>query len=200
MAHLFAVAPMPKHLIRRYLPSPERIIHHPALRFMGKRLADPSLWHLHRRSAAGAAFWGLWSAMMPLPFQMLLAATLAIFFRVNLPLTIMLTWVSNPLTAIPLIWTAYWLGSSLLGLPMISGMELREVLGRLGSTIGHWFGGAESAATDLGRYVEPFLFGAVMLGFLAGLLGYVLMRLFWRWHVVSAGRRRQARRASASAG
>jgi uncharacterized protein (DUF2062 family) len=188
---------MPKHLIRRFLPAPERIIHHPALRFMGKRLADPGLWHLHRRSAAGAMFWGLWTAMMPMPLQMLLAATLAILFRVNLPLTIVLTWVSNPLTAIPLVWVAYWLGSLFLGIPMVSGEELRQVLNDLAIVIGHWFGGRETAATQLGKYVEPFLLGAMTLGFLSGVLGYVLMRLYWRWHVVSAWRKRQARRLTA---
>lgn len=190
---------MPKRLIRRYLPAPERIIHHPVLRFMGKRLADPGLWHLHRRSAAGAVFWGLWTAMMPMPLQMLLAATLAILFRVNLPLTIVLTWVSNPVTAIPLVWVAYWLGSLFLGMPMLSGEELRQVLNDLAIIIGQWFGGRETAVTQLGRYVEPFLLGAMTLGFLSGTLGYVLMRLYWRWHVVTAWRKRQARRQEARA-
>ncbi|MFZ5561127.1 MAG: DUF2062 domain-containing protein [Pseudomonadota bacterium] len=188
---------MPKRLIRRYLPAPERIIHHPALRFMSKRLADPGLWHLHRRSAAGAMFWGLWCAMMPMPGQMLLAATLAIFFRVNLPLTIVLTWVSNPLTAIPLIWVAYWLGSLFLGVPMLSGAELRHVLNDLTIVVGGWFGGAQAAPTNLGKYVEPFLLGAMTLGFLSGVLGYVLMRAYWRWHVVTAWQKRQARRQQA---
>jgi uncharacterized protein (DUF2062 family) len=191
---------MPKHLIRRYLPSPERIIHHPSLRFMSKRLADPGLWHLHRRSAAGAVFWGLWCAMLPMPFQMLPAAALAIFFRVNLPLTILLVWVSNPLTLIPLMWIAYWLGSHLLGEPMVSGGELRQLLSELTSMVGGWIGAAEPATTHLAQYAEPFLLGTMVLGMMAGSLGYILMRLYWRWHVLKAWQRRQDNRKNRSAG
>lgn len=191
---------MPKHLIRRYLPKPENLIHHPSLRFMGKRLAEPGLWHLHRRSAAGAVFWGLWCAMLPMPFQMLLAAALAILFRVNLPLTIVLVWTSNPLTMLPLIWTAFWLGSHLLDVPMVSGAELRTILGELASTLGSWVGAVPPATTHLARYAEPFLLGAMVLGLLSGSLGYVLMRLYWRWHVLRAWRRRQDARRERKTG
>lgn len=190
---------MPKRLITRYLPSPERIIHHPMLRFMSTRLADPGLWHLHRRSAAGAMFWGLWCAMLPMPFQMLPAAALAILFRVNLPLTILLVWISNPLTLLPLMWVAYLLGSQLLGAPMASGAELRLFLNELTQLLGNWVGfGAPATTTHLSRYLEPFLLGAMVMGFLLGSLGYVLMRLYWRWHVLHAWRRRQERRRQAS--
>lgn len=185
---------MPKRFITRYLPAPERIVHHPLLRFMGGRLADPALWHLHRRSAALAMFWGLWCAMLPMPFQMLPAAAAAVLFRANLPLTVVLVWTSNPLTLLPLMWLAYWLGSQLLGLPMLSGTEMRTVMDELGGLLGHWLGGERYATPHLSRSVEPFLLGAMVLGFLSGALGYVLMRLYWRWHVLAAWRRRARRR------
>lgn len=191
---------MPKRLIHRYLPAPERIIEHRLLRFMGTRLSDPGLWHLHRRSAAGAVFWGLWCAMLPMPFQMVPAALLALLFRVNLPLTIVLVWVSNPLTLLPLMWVALWLGCQLLGLPMASGAELGAFVDEVTQVLGHWMGMGRGAATPvLSRYLEPFLLGTQVLGFLCGALGYVLMRLYWRWHVLSAWRRRQARRRSDAA-
>lgn len=186
---------MPKHLIRRYLPDPEHFIHHPALRFMGTRLADPNLWHLNRHSAAGAAFWGLWCAMLPMPLQMLPAAALAIFFRVNLPLCIVLCWTSNPLTAIPLLWLAYFIGSLLLGVPMLNSSEIRSLLHDLASVFSQWF--SESVVTEsthLSHYVGPLLLGAVVTGFLLGCTGYVLMRLFWHWHVLSAWRKRGEKR------
>ncbi|MCC2637960.1 MAG: hypothetical protein K0Q68_1679 [Moraxellaceae bacterium] len=189
---------MPKRLITRYLPAPERIIHHPMLRFMSKRLAEPGLWHLHRRSAAGAMFWGLWCAMLPMPFQMLPAAALAILFRVNLPLTMLLVWISNPLTLLPLMWVAYWLGSTLLGLPMASGAELGQFLNELTRVLGNWMGYGQPVTTHLARYLEPFLLGTMVLGLLAGSLGYVLMRLYWRWHVLNAWKRRQRKRQQAT--
>lgn len=187
---------MPKRLIHRFLPSPERITGHWLLRYMDKRLTDPGLWHLHRRSAAGAMFIGLWCAMLPMPGQLVVAAALALLFRVNLPLTLALVWVSNPLTMLPLMWVALWLGSHLMGLPMISGTELIAFVTEVTQALGHWVGVSAPTVTPvLSRYLEPFLLGAQLLGLLSGGLGYVLMRLFWRWHVVSAWRRRQARRA-----
>lgn len=192
---------MPKHQITRYLPTPERIIHHPMLRFMRGRLSDPGLWHLHRRSAAGAMFWGLWCAMLPMPFQMLPATALAILFRVNLPLTILLVWISNPLTLLPLMWVAYWLGSHLMSLPMATGPELRAFLDELTVLLGNWVGVGEPGGTrHLSRYLEPFLLGTMVLGFLLGCLGYVGMRLYWRWHVLSAWERRRRRRLGARGG
>jgi uncharacterized protein (DUF2062 family) len=189
---------MPKNLIRRYLPAPERIIHHPALSFMSERLADPGLWHLHRRSAAGAVFLGLWCAMLPMPLQMLPAAALAILFRVNLPLTMLLVWVSNPLTMLPLMWVAYWLGSHLLGEPMITFAELSQLLNDLTAIVGSWFSGSHPPSAHFAHYAEPFLLGAMVLGPLSGSLGYVLMRLYWRWHVLRAWRRRQEKRKTAA--
>ena len=189
---------MPKRLIRRYLPDPDRIIHHRSLRFMGQRLADPSLWHLNKRSAAGAAFWGLWCAFLPMPLQMLPAAAAAILFRVNLPFTILLVWVSNPLTMLPLIYVAYFVGSLLLGSPMPSWAEISQLVTFAGELLGGLFSGtAPTQGKILGRHLEPLLLGTLVTGFLAACSGYVLMRIYWRWHVVSAWRKRQRQRSQA---
>ncbi|HCT40435.1 MAG TPA: DUF2062 domain-containing protein [Moraxellaceae bacterium] len=186
---------MPKRLIRRYLPHPDRIIHHRSLRFLGKRLADPSLWHLNKRSAAGAAFWGLWCAFLPMPLQMLPAAAAAILFRVNLPMTVVLVWVSNPLTMIPLIYVSYFVGSLLLGIPMPSGSEIHQLVGYLGEVVGGIFSGnAPVAEQMISRHIEPLLLGTLVTGFLFGCTGYVLMRIYWRWHVVSTWKKRQLQR------
>lgn len=178
---------MPKHLIRRYLPAPERIIEHPSLRFMGKRLADPSLWHLNRRSAAGAMFWGLLCSMLPIPLQMIPATALAILFRVNLPLTIVLVWISNPLTFLPLLWLACWTGTHMLGLPMPNVIELSQWLGS-------FYNGDAANTPQMSRYLVPIALGAITVGFVMACIGYTLMRLFWRWHVVHAWRQRQEKR------
>lgn len=186
---------MPKHLIKRYLPDPERIANYPGLGLLGKRLGDPSLWHLHRRSAAGAAFWGLWCAMLPMPGQMLVAAGLAIVFRVNLPLCVALVWSSNPLTLIPLAWLAYLIGSSMLGVPMPSMGELSQLFTALTTLLGQLFSGAsKTALAPLAQHIKPILLGALTMSFIFACTGYVAMRLFWRWHVLSAWKKRQEKR------
>lgn len=186
---------MAKHLIRRYLPHPDKIIQHPALRFLGPRLADPSVWHLNKRSAAGATFWGLWCAFLPMPLQMLPAALLALLFRVNLPLCVVLVWVSNPITIPPLIWLTYLVGSQLLGLPMPNKEEIETLVIYGGQAVRGLFSDVEpSVHIELARHVEPLLLGSLVTGFVLGCIGYVLMRLYWRWHAIAAWRRRKEKR------
>ena len=78
---------MAKKLIRRYLPDAHKIRDHKHLRLFGTLLHDPNLWHLNRRSVAGAFAVGLFMAFVPMPFQMIPAAALAILLRVNLPIS-----------------------------------------------------------------------------------------------------------------
>lgn len=190
---------MPKHLIRRYLPDPEHIAAYPGFGLLGKRLGDPSLWHLNRRSAAGAAFWGLWCAMLPMPGQMVVAAGMAIVFRVNLPLCVALVFASNPLTLIPLAWLAYFIGSHLLHIPMLSFSELSRLLADFAIMLSQLFsGGNPSASTALFQQIKPILLGAIAMSFMFGSAGYVLMRLFWRWHVLSAWKKRHEKRQLAA--
>lgn len=62
---------MPKRLIQRWLPDPATLKEHKHLRLFGKLLLDANLWHLNRRSAAGAFAVGLFMAWVPLPCQLL---------------------------------------------------------------------------------------------------------------------------------
>ena len=109
---------MPKRLIKRWLPDQDKLKEHKHLRLFGKLLLDANLWHLNRRSAAGAFAVGLFMAWIPLPCQMLLAAGGAILFRVNLPLSVALVWLSNPVTMPPLFYGAYLVGCQLLAIKL----------------------------------------------------------------------------------
>ena len=92
---------MPRRIFKRYMPDPERIRGDKSLRFLGKLIHEPNLWHLNRRSVARAMAVGLFAAFIPLPMQMLLAASLAIPVRGNLPISIGLVWLTNPITMPP---------------------------------------------------------------------------------------------------
>lgn len=52
---------------------------------------------------AGALSIGLFCAMLPVPFQMLLAALASMRARVNIPVSMAACWVTNPFTHPPLI-------------------------------------------------------------------------------------------------
>ena len=153
---------------------------HKHLRFFGTLLHDPNLWHLNRRSASGAFAIGLFMAFMPVPFQMLFAAAGAELFRVNLPLSVVLVWITNPLTIAPVFYFNYRLGAWLLGTP-------------LHDKGFHFTLSYEWLVNELGRFWEPFLLGCLITGGVSALIGYLAVRGLWRLHLVKYYRSRKQR-------
>lgn len=170
---------MAKKLIKKWFPNHERIRHHQHLQFLGDRLHDPNLWHLNRRSVAGAFAVGLFCAMLPIPFQMVVAAVLAVLVRVNLPISVMLVWITNPLTMGPIFYFAYRVGLVLLDYPAI--------------TVDHATS-FEWLTTHWEEIWAPLLLGSVLIGAVLSAAGYIGMRLFWRWHVLQRWQERRRRR------
>ena len=166
---------MPKKFIKRFSPKPETLKAHPHLKHFGEALHNPNLWHLNRRSAAGAVAVGLFCAWMPIPFQMLLAAIIAMIFTVNLPLSVALVWISNPLTMPPLFYGAYRLGAFLLQ------DEVVEFNFQLSFT---WL-------EEILETIAPaLLLGCFILGITCSFLGYILFSAFWRFTVAKKWQRR----------
>lgn len=169
---------MPKKLIQRFSPKPETLKAHPHLKFFGDILQNPNLWHLNRRSAAGAVAIGLFCAWMPIPFQMLLAAAIAMAFSVNLPLSVALVWISNPLTMPPLFYGAYLLGAFLLDQPI---MDFEFELSF------HWL------AHMFETIAPALLLGCLILGIGSAAGGYFLLRLLWRLNIAKKWKSRNKR-------
>ncbi|WP_413693394.1 DUF2062 domain-containing protein [Psychromonas sp. KJ10-2] len=143
----------------------------------GSKLQNPNLWHLNRRSAAGAVAVGLFCAWMPMPFQMLLAAFLAMFFSVNMPISVALVWVSNPLTMPPLFYCAYRLGAFILHAPLL---DFHFKLSY------HWIVNA------IETIAPPLFLGCVILGLISAGLGYWGFTLFWRYSSIQKWKKRKS--------
>ena len=177
---------MPKSLFRRYLPRNSRELDRGGSlrRVIGQRLLDANLWHLNRRSIAGGMAIGLLLAWIPIPFQMVPAALLAIALRVNLPTAVVLVWVSNPLTWGPMYWSAYRLGIWLLGREPAELDEIDfepEPAWLFDEMLAIW---------------QPLLLGCAILAAISAGAAYALTRIVWRLHIVSglAERRRLRKR------
>ncbi|MCW4151677.1 DUF2062 domain-containing protein [Halomonas sp. 18H] len=170
---------MPRRLLQRYLPHPETLRRQPSLRFMSQWIGDPALWVLSRRSVANAFFIGLFCALLPIPFQMAPAALGAWALRANLPLSIALVWITNPLT-MPLIFYAnYRLGAWLLDAPP------RQAPDGLST---RWI------AEQMLDILPALALGSLVAALVCGLVGSLVVRLVWRWQVVRSWKRRAARR------
>lgn len=172
---------MPKKFIRRYLPDHHTIKNQKSLKIFGTLLHDPNLWHLNRKSVAGAFALGLFNAFMPVPFQMWLSAGGAILFRVNLPLSIGLVWITNPLTIPPIFFGCYLLGAWVLG------QEVQAFTFQLS-----WQWLSESMAS-----IGPALLtGCAICGVTFAMLGYLTMNWLWRSSVKNNWQKRQDRKDS----
>lgn len=110
---------MPKNKLKAWLPTPEKLRKNRLIAVFAPFLADPRLWQINRSSLGRAVYVGVLAAFFPLPGQMPLALLGALLTRANIPMAIALTWITNPLTAIPIFWLAYSLGAMLLGEPII---------------------------------------------------------------------------------
>ncbi|QEP44224.1 DUF2062 domain-containing protein [Ectothiorhodospiraceae bacterium BW-2] len=169
---------MPRLFIKRMMPNNDTIRNHQQLRHLAPWLADPKLWHLNRRSAAGAVATGLFIAWIPIPFQMVLAALVAIVLRINMPITIVFVWISNPITMPAMFFFAYKLGALLLGLePKPFQFELS------------W----EWLFYSMGAMWQPFLLGCFICGICSAAAGFLGLRLLWRQAILNHIKARKLR-------
>ena len=145
----------------------------------GSLLHDSNLWHINRHSVSRAVGIGLFCCFLPIPFQMILAAALAIAIRANIPISVTLVWISNPLTIAPIFYFCYKVGSYLLQLPPAA-IEIELSF--------HWL------STQLGLILQPLILGSLVCGLTVGLVGFLTSRLMWRiWVCKCWAKRRQER-------
>lgn len=137
---------------------------HHSLRLFGRLLDDPYLFHLNERSVPGAFAVGLFCAWIPLPFQMFIAAAVAIFVRVNVPLSIILVWLTNPVTIPPMFYFAYVLGT------WFTGDKAQHFEFELSY---------EWLMQEIHIIGEPLLVGCTVLAVSSSIIGFFTMRLLW---------------------
>ncbi len=176
---------LPK-LLKKFLPSHATIQANRHIARFGHRLQHHNLWHLHRRSVAGGVAAGMFAGLIPgsNPVQFSAAALLAVGFRVNLPIAVIVTLYSNPFTILPLYLLAFKLGQLVL-LTDDGDLPPFDVHG---DSIGAWLSAGFEWLTTAGK---PLLIGIPLLAVILSVAGYALVRLAWRCYVIRAWRTRQ---------
>lgn len=159
-------------------------------RHFGSTLLHPKLWLLNRHAAAGGVAVGLFCGLIPGPFQMIGAALFAILLRINLPLALVTTLYTNPLTIVPLYVAAYSLGQWVIGDGHRGFVEPPEFVWRTPmdslAAYGDWL-------MDLG---PPLAFGLPALACILAAAGYAVVWAGWTLALLRyrARRRRRAGR------
>jgi uncharacterized protein (DUF2062 family) len=165
--------------IKKHLPSREQLRQTKSLRFLGEMIFEPNLWHFNRHSVSYAVLIGSVCCFLPIPFQMIPCVLLCVAIRCNVPLSVAIVWISNPITMTPMMYFAYRVGSWILGLdghidPVNLTLEwLQEQIAVI------WL---------------PLLLGCLVSGFTMGIAGFTIVRLYWRWRISRYKLARQRRR------
>lgn len=177
---------MRKH-IKPYLPDRETLRRSKVFHLLGDSLLHPNLWHLNRHSAARGLAIGMACGLIPGPLQMFGSALTCLFWHANLPLALLATLYTNPLTIVPLYMLAYALGAFLLGesTPFTHPPELGDA-GWLS-----WLQALADWAVSLGK---PLALGLPVLALALAVAAYFACHFLWRWHVLRQWRRRRGHR------
>ena len=170
---------MPKRTLKQFAPSPARLREIKLLSVLGDWIYAPNLWHVNRYSASMAFFVGLFVAFMPIPGQMVLAALMAVLLRCNLPLSVGLVWITNPVTIPAMFYLAYRVGALIIDVP-VQAFEFELSMDWLHDS--------------LGAIWQPVLLGSLVCGLFFGSMGFFVISMMWRWQVVAKWRRRKRAR------
>ncbi len=168
---------MPRQFFRRLSARYSRQHEYPwYLRPFRVLLRHPTFFSVSRRSVAGALWVGLFVALLPLPGQTIVAPLLALLLRVNLPISVIAVWLTNPVTMLPIFWTEYRLGALILNRPVEAiSLEISW----------DWF---RSGVADSW---QPLLLGSFVTATVVASTAYVVVSMVWRLIVAARYRRRR---------
>ncbi len=167
---------MPRKFFKKISPNRQKLIKHNSISWLSNLMHKPDIWGYKRTHVAKAFAIGIFCSMIPMPFQMVLAAYLAYRLAANLPISIALVWISNPFTMPAIYFFQYKLGSLVLGEHVSKPPFELSV---------NWF------YQQLGIIWPPFLLGAFICALLGSILAYVIVNQFWVWKVRKSWRIRR---------
>lgn len=147
------------------------------MRWFAKHFLAKDVWRPTRHSLAGGTGVGLLVSALLIPGQMPLAAFLCGVLRVNIPIAMVMCWLSNPVTFAPIAWWEISLGNW-----MMEVMDLGEVVPLRWSQLTAMVREAESVwgfFESLRPWAMALYIGGSVAGLMAGVVGYVLVFLIW---------------------
>lgn len=166
------------------MPTQDSLLQSRWTRPFAHRLGDPVLWRLNRQGVARGLMLGLFVGVMIPLVQSPFAALLAIATRSNLPIAIVATFITNPLTT-PLVYiAAYQLGKFLLAAQAVNPVvDMQQTMAWLDIVL-HWLTTASL----------PTAIGLLTMASVASALGYFGVQGWWRWRVSRKWKQRRIRR------
>lgn len=150
----------------RYLKHPRRLKRNALLRWFSRHFLNKRVWKPTRRTFAGGVAVGCFITVQLIPVQMPLAVILAGAFRVNIPIALIVCWISNPVTLVPIGIFEKELGQWLLNL--------------VGDPTAAWIASLENQSLAKGlAYARCMYTGGLLGGALLAPIGYLIAHAGW---------------------
>ncbi|MBO6526370.1 DUF2062 domain-containing protein [Erythrobacter sp.] len=173
--------------IRRHMPTREQMARNKYLRPIAHRFLTPELWRFTRRSVPRGVALGIFAGFIIPVGQIFLAAFMALPARANVPLSALVTFITNPFTFPFWAVVANKLGAFILKVDLATtgGAAQDEI------NSGRWAWLIEMFE-GVGVTVLVTIFGFIIMAVVGAAVGYLLAGVVWRF-VVARKRQRRLR-------
>jgi len=175
-------------LIRDNTPTREQMQESKLVRRFAGRALHSQYWRFTRRSVPrGVGIGLLVGIFLMIPGLQIIGATLvSLPFRANVPLAGAMTFLSNPATTPFILLASIWTGNQL---GFHADISTFQALSAQGAGFSQWMGWLLSDAAP------ALLAGLLIIGAVAGLIGYLVAGWIWRVRIARKWQRRRDRRA-----
>jgi len=160
--------------LRKYLPTPTEVREYRYIHIFGDTLKQAELWAFNRNSISKGIAIGIFSAFLPMPFEMIPAIFIAAMIGGNIPFAVAGVWISNPLTWIPLYTPCYLLGAKIIGVQPI---PLKEI-----------------TILQFGWHYVALWLGCLIVGVFVSLSTHFIISNLWRANIIKRWETRRNRR------
>lgn len=166
---------MIKNVIKRFFPKLDTVKEEKILKIFGPAVLQPNLWHINKKSVSRGFAIGAFCAFLPIPGQMILAAFLSITFAANIPISLVLTWITNPITFTPIFYFAYKIGKIIFDGRITYDVDEKEI----------------DILSNIMYIWEPLLLGSIVLSITGSIVAYIIIRVYWRYYVIKIWSKRK---------
>lgn len=166
---------MIKNVIKRFFPKLDTVKEEKILKIFGPAVLQPNLWHINKKSVSRGFAIGAFCAFLPIPGQMILAAFLSITFAANIPISLVLTWITNPITFTPIFYFAYKIGKIIFDGRITYDVDEKEI----------------DILSNIMYIWEPLLLGSIILSITGSIVAYIIIRVYWRYYVIKIWSKRK---------
>jgi uncharacterized protein len=180
----------------RYFKHPRKLKNSPIRRWFTRHFMDKRVWKPTQHTLAAGASIGSLVMLQMFPGQMFIAAILSAIFRVNIPIAVIVSWITNPFTFVAFGLFQKWLGDLVLPwLPSFMQNAARGTvewlmanLDRLPTRVKEAIG--EDLLAQGAEFITSVYVGGLVGGIALAVVSYPLTWLIWEAFARAAAARK----------